>query len=424
MLSYRIPGTYCTGNSISGAGVMRCLSAAVGLVRSVISVKAIFALFTFAFTLIVGAAMCSSLNGKKVSLQQAANICQTTKRNAARKLDEGTARLKPDFGLTIVHLHYFETASMVPCELVVKRTNLAFLIEMAMVPAVGFKGLRFLVTISGDELPDVTTFYRSIHAPVPRRKNLFPDNTNVERVQGDATDLCPRAQAIQLIRRRRDLHPAYILFLNDGVRGPFGRPNQPSQDTRSGKPQWLTRFHEAFAEDKLVQVVGTTMSCEFKLHLQSYAIMVDWRQAHRFEQAYSKCCGSSKKLAIEYGEVGVFAGILDKGYRISSLWPDVRAVSQEDWECMRSHLWLSTWTSDVCKNPLATNRKLINFTVEDAIFAKYGGFIFRPDVPALPDGYDRYVYEETTRWMQIDTQANNGCGLGKFSVAASTKRPA
>ena len=174
----------------------------------------------------------------------------------------------------LVHLHYYGDAAMEPCELTNKWTNLVQLINVTML--IKHPKLEFLVTSSG-KLPNVTEVYRSIGAPPPARATLFPSHVSYEEVgqSKDKTDLCPRAAVLRRMSTRVN-PPSYILFLNDGARGPYPNPGSQQSSVQLGVPLWLARYASAFAEDSGVRAVGTALSCEMDLHLQSWALMIDW----------------------------------------------------------------------------------------------------------------------------------------------------
>lgn len=289
----------------------------------------------------------------------------------------------------LVHLHYYEDAGdMTPCELANKRTNLAFLIERAMLAnSTANDNVFFHVTFNGDDLPSLHEFYTSINVTVPSRPSLFPThrgNVQVERVDASSTDLCPRAAVIRKAMRVEKYgtrHFSHVLFLNDGARGPFftasevpppspppsSPPSLPpslplpstvvdgdassssaARATASGAahaekaaaatlaaaPAWLAPYMQAFAHDSRVAAVGTTLSCEFAAHLQSWAVMFRWdvTKLHLLS-AYEATCGDvDKTAAIDLGEIGPHSTLLANGHAIASLFPSVPVLLQADAE--------------------------------------------------------------------------------------------
>ena len=242
-------------------------------------------------------------------------------------------------GWVLVHMHYYEKADMPECERVTKRTNLAVFIEHAM--AKSNDRVFFHITSSGDPFPTKAAFYTSIGAPLPSRATLFPalgdDHLLVEHVGKSSTDLCPRAAVLRAAPRRNQTF-SYVLFLNDGARGPLATPEASSPlrsftdaVNASAAPHlpWLAPFMSLMTSDPRVAAVGALMSCERKVHLQSWAVLLDWRVADIFLESYEASCHTSTRLeAISVGEIGPYEALLARGFAMASVYPAVHYLDQ------------------------------------------------------------------------------------------------
>ena len=242
-------------------------------------------------------------------------------------------------GWVLVHMHYYEKADMPECERVTKRTNLAVFIEHAM--AKSNDRVFFHITSNGDPFPSVSDFYKSIGAPVPSRATLFPalgdEHLLVEHVGKSSTDLCPRAAVLRAAPRRNQ-HFSYVLFLNDGARGPLATPTASSPlrsfsdaVNASAAPHlpWLAPFMSLMTSDPRLAAVGALMSCERRVHLQSWAVLLDWRVADIFLESYEASCHTSNRLeAISVGEIGPYESLLARGFAMASVYPAVHYLDQ------------------------------------------------------------------------------------------------
>lgn len=285
--------------------------------------------------------------------------CQQQIPRTRTPMDLNATAFAPDG--VLVHLHYYEAESMPKCELLNKRTNLVQLIERAMVPSLLNSKVTFHVTSSGNALPDLATFYESIGAMPPHsRSTLFPANVRFTVVENTPTDLCPRAAVIQ---GATATPPSFVLFLNDGSRGPFLASDGSSSSAAGaayGLPAWLARYAAAFGNDDLVRVVGPSLSCELNLHLQSWALMVDWRAIGHFLGPYQETCrhGLPKTEAIAIGEVSPHKRVLDDGFAMTSFFPGVAGITASDYDCFLAEVETvkrgphgETWYIPPCVNP-------------------------------------------------------------------------
>jgi len=81
--------------------------------------------------------------------------------------------------------------------------------------------------------------------------------------------------------------------------------------------------------DPRVAAVGSLMSCERKVHLQSWAVLLDWRVADIFLESYEASCHTSTRLeAISVGEIGPYEALLARGFAMASVYPAVHYLDQ------------------------------------------------------------------------------------------------
>ena len=147
--------------------------------------------------------------------------------------------------------------------------------------------------------------------------------------------------------------------------------------------------------------VGALMSCENAVHLQSWAILLDWRVVDIFEHHYDASCSTWDRLAaIEVGEVSPYASMLEKGYAMASVYPSVHYHDQSTplTEPLRK-------TLNDCKNPLGSPRGAAVSewpSLSTVGFVKFGGEPWRADF--FSDAYTEQVSRAT--WRKLGTR---GC---------------
>ncbi|KAF5826724.1 hypothetical protein DUNSADRAFT_2261 [Dunaliella salina] len=98
------------------------------------------------------------------------------------------------------------------------------------------------------------------------------------------------------------------MMINCGARGPYF-----SNTSRS----WLTPFRNKLTHD--VKLVGPTISCELRPHVQSYAMMTDRIGAALLVKMWSNLAQRSHLDMIEQGEVAFSTALLRSGWNIASL---------------------------------------------------------------------------------------------------------
>eukprot|EP00928_Gymnodinium_smaydae_P062771 TRINITY_DN46559_c0_g1_i1.p1 TRINITY_DN46559_c0_g1~~TRINITY_DN46559_c0_g1_i1.p1 ORF type:complete len:397 (-),score=7.56 TRINITY_DN46559_c0_g1_i1:423-1475(-) len=284
-----------------------------------------------------------------------------------------------------VHYHYHESSSLRRCRRVNKRLNLIMFIQRAVVSSP--PSIYFHFTLGGEDLPSAEDFFSSVGMNGTMRSSIFPvqANVKVERLQGNhGTDLCPRSISIQRMKLRGE-HFDYAVFLNDGTRGPFG-----PLGVNGGSafvPGWLAFHVGLFHSNPAVSVVGSVMTCERDLHLQSWFLIVDWRSFDLFHARYAATCSlganvTEKLKAIDIGEIGVYRSLFSSNLTIASIWPAVNAFPLDRSICFNNSTRNQTtncehWRHDVlyaCQNPWLV-KPFAPPPPEHMVFIKYGGEI-------------------------------------------------
>ena len=305
----------------------------------------------------------------------------------------------------LANMNYYESRkSMNHCELVAKRTNLAFFIEQAIVNSNG--RVFFHITYNGDDFRPVREFYRSIGLPAPQRATLFPalDHVLVQRGPPSPTDLCSRfwvLRAAFLNSRRRFSH---YLFINDAVRGPFFEPSSVRLEPWA-LPPWLGPF---LTNDPTIAAVGVSGSCQVSSHLQSWAIFFDSSVQDIFLHAYDESCRTgSKWSAIVIAEVGPYQKIFARGKAIKMLLPDVAhfgsreaaSLAGKGWH--RPPLWHKLRR---CHTPFAGGQLFYRNLppLENLVFVKSAGNKWR-------QGFFPYDYTNRIAQATLAVLGTQGC---------------
>lgn len=292
----------------------------------------------------------------------------------------------------LVHYSYFEEGRTALCDVLTKRLNLATFLKVAVKES---KNIFFTFTVSG-RLPTAASFYNSINIEPIHAGTIFPHYKNVEVRFVDYSehvpDLCHHANAIKKISRRRTRFD-FVLFLNDGVRGPLHNGgNGPMEefgdvDDFYGVPKWLSELATLLLSDPLIMAVAPVLSCEIDLHLQGWYVLskveiLDW-----WIPAFKETCDPNKPWAASIRkEVGFTQTILRNGGKVAALFPDMLVVSLDDSNSLKK-IWRSKKANILrrrlygCKNPLVAqqmSQKALD--VEKLSAIKYGGNFYRLDI--------------------------------------------
>mmetsp|Transcript_12452 Transcript_12452/g.33979 ORF Transcript_12452/g.33979 Transcript_12452/m.33979 type:complete len:568 (-) Transcript_12452:607-2310(-) len=145
-------------------------------------------------------------------------------------------------------------------------------------------------------------------APLLLRKASFerPNVVRIRHAQYASSDQVAHA----IVFRRYFERAQNFMMINCGARGPYF-------SSLSGNRTWLDLFRNKIDND--VKLVGPTISCESRPHVQSYAMMTDRFGASALIKMWSHFSNYSHKQMIEEGEVAYSTVLLRSGWNIASL---------------------------------------------------------------------------------------------------------
>eukprot|EP01041_Mallomonas_annulata_P001759 gene1759-3396_t len=198
---------------------------------------------------------------------------------------------------------------------------------------------------------------------------------------------------------------AHFIMLNCGSRGPYY--NKTTSIT--GRDTWIEDL--LFKLDGTTKAIGSTISCEVSVHIQSYFIAVDRDAAKVLIDLWAvKDISKLTKLEIiRMSEVGASKALLDKGYNINSLESRYNNVDfrqgdycKQEFEGMELY---NTGTGPQFKNPTVCRHRghpgCSGAEPCEVMFVKFGG-------EALRDGL---LSNTTIRNVEREDRAVGGmCG--------------
>jgi len=183
---------------------------------------------------------------------------------------------------------------------------------------------------------------------------IIPVQDNVHVYLRDTTsDVCAHAQAL---KRLKDIRLyKYFVLINDGVYGPVF----------TGNASWNAPFIKILEQDR-VALVGSTLSCQRAVHVQSYFLMTKFPHIRALISKYDKCCHLKRwSKVIQTCEIGLSQYFLKRGYAIGATSKNVTFHNGDEFfEKGRS-----------CSNP--TTEILDIF---ETVMVKYGGNVFRENL--------------------------------------------
>lgn len=300
----------------------------------------------------------------------------------------------------LVHYSYFEDKSVAHCELLMKRVNLATFVKGAVALS---DSVTFVFTLTG-KIPTAAVFFHSIGLDVPAHGKILPPLENVRVHRGRPThrvpDLCHHSQVMKNLPIYRSVVYDYVLFMNDGVRGPLleESTSTPVND-RTGLPVWLSQLSKMM-QSSGVAAVAPVLSCERDIHLQGWYVLVKSEVVRRLSlhKIFMKTCASTMTWdeAID-AEVNFSRSILDHGLSIAALYPVHITISAHERRTLRDggDSILRRTLSD-CQNPFTVAKErgeIINFTDMSAV--KLGGNFLRADIFSLQSKKTANVMTET-----------------------------
>jgi len=210
----------------------------------------------------------------------------------------------------------------------------------------------------------------------------------------------------EVLRDNPDLERSYQYFLlmNSSVRGPF-LPVFYSHD----RP-WTVAFTDLLNDD--VKLVGTTISCEISLHIQSMVLATDAVGLELIEAAGALGCPTSAAAAVEMYELPSSEAILDAGYNIASLLARYRGTDWRRYRQVRCNAAL---------NPIGSSDGLPLDPFE-VLFVKAKANLQVPTAAFL-ERYTRYYMRKSDSMSEAETTAELEANAF-FEPSAATVVPA
>ena len=182
----------------------------------------------------------------------------------------------------------------------------------------------------------------------------------------------------------------------------------------SNVPFWLVKVLGVMSEHEKTRVVGSILSCEKDVHVQSYCQLVDTRALRLVLPHMQSTCtiGATWNDAVA-GEVGISTSVLDAGYAVAGIYPSSiehftgdqrRALHRGDKEILHK--------LGYCENVMRVDRNdfLENLELEGEdglVFYKYGGEVFRSGL--LSQSFMDRVHAATVRMLDVDGEKTASC---------------
>ena len=190
----------------------------------------------------------------------------------------------------------------------------------------------------------------------------FPNYGNVEirHIQNYHSDISNFYSQLQ----RDDDEHEYFIFMNVGVRGPFLSLNNS---------KW---HHELISRMESSLMLGTSFSCEVKLHLQSHFLMMNRYGVQLAKKTWNECF--EKKMThrdvIEECEVGLSTEFIRNGHKFASMERKYRNLDL----VKMAGAWRVDYNRlcDHVGNPI----KMEEIEPFEVMFVKYGGQIYRENL--------------------------------------------
>lgn len=225
-----------------------------------------------------------------------------------------------------------------------KRRNLMFFVNGAVKPS-DTDTEFFIFTISnlhGERFSE-----KSSQRPL----STIPEQKNVRLLFSQASsDICAHAQA--LLGFEDISSYKYFVFINDGVRGPFTNSSEP----------WIETFLKPL-RPRHVALVGSTISCQHKVHVQSYFMLTKFPHIKTLLSQYRKCCKLKKwDEIIQKCEIGVSQLFLNRGFSIASTSQQI--IFRKGDKFFEG--------KKPCKNPTAEDLDIF-----ETMMVKYGGNVYK-----------------------------------------------
>ncbi len=205
--------------------------------------------------------------------------------------------------------------------------------------ALNAKNLKFFLTVGVKEREDVVFIFvvkGTFSAWIPKGLGPcsieFPNYSNLLVVQAVNSAQCHDFDSFAIALANVDPNDyKYFVFINSSVRGPFLPSYLSGQD-------WVTLFTTQLTDD--VKLVGTTVNCFYRIHLQSMFLVTDIVGLSHFYNRFR--CYETKTQMIFEGEVMISQDLLAAGFNIKPMMlaykdVDFRKLSPDDPMCFPNH---------------------------------------------------------------------------------------
>ena len=275
----------------------------------------------------------------------------------------------------LVLYSYFETESTSTCEKIMKRTNLATFLHTGVLEG---QHISYVFTLGGN-LPDAFEFYSSIGLTPPFGNDILPRFANVQLrtpVRSDVADLCHHAHAFKNVSRTEQY--SHVVFMNDGVRGPFEqRPPRITLRSIREVPSWIHDHLILLHSEPHIGAVGSVLSCELTLHLQGWFVLLRTPLFSKHVHIFEETCDVNAWSDAINKETAFSDAILRDGLKLGTYFPVKVIVGQEQRTSIEPKL-------NSCMNPLTAFLQLNgqNATVDlhNLRFLKVGGGFYRQNI--------------------------------------------
>ena len=273
----------------------------------------------------------------------------------------------------LIHYIYYETKDMLLPVKINKRVNLLTFIKGAVESRT--RVVDFFFTLSGS-FPSVRDFYDSVGVRTSAQQ-VFPNYPNVKVFgppsnKNKVSDLCHHAKFIRS-QYEEVKNYDYFIFTNDGIRGPFYNKKDETEMSDTSPPIWLSKFVNPFVNNENLCMVGPTMSCEFRFHLQSWWLTLSKFYFSDYLAITEETCESRMPWseAIKR-EVRLSENCLKKGGAIASHHPMVCNFTKNDEDFLNHYTSSCMELFSHCRNPSITFEANVE-ALQSQVFIKYGG---------------------------------------------------
>lgn len=285
----------------------------------------------------------------------------------------------------LVLYSYFEGERSPDCEIAMKRINLFLFLKNAVYESAD---TDFVFTFSG-RVPSAAEMYSSVGLPAPFRQELLPEFNNVfsRLSRTKASDLCHHAQTSDTIGIDKYRH---VLFINDGVRGPFSirKPGAIQNQLFRGIPNWLETYFTLLYGDPAVGAVGTVLSREITTHLQGWFVLLKRRDFQRFVlPSFNQTCFVERWSDAIQLELDISTSILNERKKLAALFPQTGTFTEEG-QSKRKIAHMNPLTNFALQQPHT------ELPLQKVGFLKIGGNFARQDIHS----------NATKHWLNVLTR--------------------